>query len=217
MDAFGEYYNKMDYKYGMSKPRKEKILSLLGDVSGKTILDVGCAGGYFGEELKKRGAREVSGVDISARSVTEAQKRIDKAFVVDIQSEKTSFPDNYFDNIIFSEVIEHLLFPEKALQELRRILKKDGVLIITTPNLLVFSNRARMLFGKFEYKDFTFFERGHIHFFTVASLRKFIEEQGFIEYKSNNLIHPKVPVWLGNIFPNFFAYQAIVGVMKTPH
>ncbi|MDB5194414.1 MAG: Methyltransferase type 11 [Parcubacteria group bacterium] len=214
MDAFGTYYNTMEYTYGMSSSRKAKIFALLGDVSGKRILDVGCAGGYFGEEVKKKGDCEFIGIDISEKSVAEAKTKIDGAFVVDIQSEKTNFPNDHFDAIIFSEVIEHLLFPEKALEELKRIMKKDGVLIITTPNLLVFSNRVRMLFGKFEYKDFTYFERGHIHFFTVASLRKLLKEEGFMIDATDNLIHPKVPVWLGNIFPNLFAYQAIVRVKK---
>lgn len=215
MKALEEYYNSLDFKYGMSRSRKARIISLLGDVTDKVVLDVGCAGGYFGEELKKLGAREVSGIDLSTPAVTEAEKRLDKAFVTDIQTEKTSFSDNYFDIIIFSEVIEHLLFPERALLELRRVLKDDGMIIVTTPNLLVFSNRVRMMLGIFEYKDASFFERGHIHFFTVSSLKKILTETGFTVDKTNNLIHPKVPVWLGNILPNLFAYQAIFRVKRA--
>jgi len=215
MDVFKQYYDTMDFKYGVSKSRRKKILSLLGDPSNKKVLDVGCAGGYLGEEIKKMGAKEVVGIDLSERAIAEAKKRIDGAFAIDIQNTAVPFEDGHFDVIIFSEVIEHLIFPEKALQELKRVLRADGAIIITTPNLLVFSNRMRMLFGVFEYKDFTFFERGHIHFFTVDSLKKAIAQEGFRLDKMDNLIHPKIPVWLGKIFPNLFVYQAIFKIKKN--
>ena len=57
------------------------------------------------------------------------------------------FENNSFDLIILGEVIEHLYDPDIILQECSRILKPNGVLLITTPNLLSWYNRILMVFG----------------------------------------------------------------------
>jgi len=59
------------------------------------------------------------------------------------------YPDDHFDAVIFSEVIEHLNFnPLPLIQEINRILKKDGILYITTPNQVKLINRIKIIFGR---------------------------------------------------------------------
>jgi SAM-dependent methyltransferase len=59
------------------------------------------------------------------------------------------YPDNHFDAVIFSEVIEHLNFnPLPLFQEMNRILKKDGILYITTPNQVNLMNRFKIFSGR---------------------------------------------------------------------
>jgi 2-polyprenyl-3-methyl-5-hydroxy-6-metoxy-1,4-benzoquinol methylase len=59
------------------------------------------------------------------------------------------YPDNYFDAVILSEVIEHLNFnPLPLLQEINRIIKKDCILYITTPNQVNLINRIKILLGR---------------------------------------------------------------------
>jgi 2-polyprenyl-3-methyl-5-hydroxy-6-metoxy-1,4-benzoquinol methylase len=59
------------------------------------------------------------------------------------------YPDNHFDAVIFSEVIEHLNFnPIPIFQEMNRILKQDGILYITTPNQVHLMNRLKILMGR---------------------------------------------------------------------
>jgi SAM-dependent methyltransferase len=59
------------------------------------------------------------------------------------------FPDNHFDAVIFSEIVEHLNFnPLPLFQEMNRILKKDGILYITTPNQVNLINRFKIISGR---------------------------------------------------------------------
>jgi len=58
-------------------------------------------------------------------------------YLLNVEKDIFPFPDNFFDAVIFTEIIEHLLFsPTHALYEIHRVLKRDGVLIITTPNAI---------------------------------------------------------------------------------
>lgn len=66
----------------------------------------------------------------------------------DIGKTGLPYPDNHFDAVIFSEVIEHLnINPLPVLQEINRILKPDGILYITTPNQVNLLNRITLLLG----------------------------------------------------------------------
>lgn len=60
-----------------------------------------------------------------------------QGYLLNVEKDIFPFPDNFFDNVIFTEIIEHLLFsPTHALYEIHRVLKKDGILIITSPNAI---------------------------------------------------------------------------------
>jgi 2-polyprenyl-3-methyl-5-hydroxy-6-metoxy-1,4-benzoquinol methylase len=209
MSILKKYYNRENAEYGITSSRTKKIMDFFEGIRGKKVLDVGCAGGYLGKRVKDLG-NEVSGIDISYVSIKESEKVLDKAFVVDIQEENFPFEANYFDIVILSEVIEHLFFPEIALEKIKMVLKENGKLIITTPNLLVFSNRIRILFGYFEYTEKGIIIPEHIRFFSHDSLVKFLKKNGFKVMRENNIIHPKIPEFLGNIFPNLFSYQMVI-------
>ncbi|HBM45762.1 MAG: Methionine biosynthesis protein MetW [Parcubacteria group bacterium GW2011_GWF2_38_76] len=209
MSIFKKYYNRDNAEYGSTSSRIRKILSFFDGIKGKKVLDVGCAGGHLGTEIKKLG-NEVTGIDISDVLIKEAEKVLDKAIVVDVQEENIPFNEGYFDIVILSEVIEHLFFPEITLEKIKNVLKKDGRLIITTPNLLVFSNRVRIFFGNFEYTEKGIIIPEHIRFFTHDSLIKFLNKNGFEVVRENNIIHPKIPEFLGKLFPNLFTYQMVI-------
>ena len=70
-------------------------------------------------------------------------------YLKDVWQNGLPYPDNFFDAIILSEVIEHLNFnPLPVLQEINRILKKDGILYITTPNQVKITNRIKIIMGR---------------------------------------------------------------------
>lgn len=213
MNNLKKYYDGKKEVYGINQTRKKKMIQLLGNLVNKKILDVGCGNGHFGKEFINNG-NSVFGVDISEKSVEVAKKYLSDAKCTDIQQDRLPYEDNFFDVIIMGEIIEHLLEPKKALLEIKRVLKNDGFIVITTPNFLVFSNRIRILFGNFEYTETGFLDKSHVHFFHIDSFKKIINELEMEIDCFNNVYHGKIPEFIGRLCPSLFTFQIVVKVNK---
>lgn len=104
----------------------------------KRILDGGCAFGYGTRHFQKNGA-QVWGVDPNASFIAIAQARYPKISFHACGVEKTPFDAQFFDAVILNDVLEHVVDERQTLNEMFRILKPDGRLIITTPHRGLFS------------------------------------------------------------------------------
>lgn len=113
-------------------------------IKGKSVLDVACGTGYGSFYLAQNGAKEVIGMDISLEAIKYAKMRY-KAnnlhFCVGNAIEMPLFPFR-FDSIVSFETIEHLLHPKKFLEEINKIVKKNSLIIISTPNKNVHLKKA---------------------------------------------------------------------------
>ncbi len=108
---------------------------------GKYVLDAGCGAGQGSAYLLKTGAHYVVGVDVSSEAIMYAKNlyaQQNLAFaVMDVLN--LGFPSCTFDFVTSIEVIEHLTNPERYLAEIRRVLKDQGMLALSTPNKSVSS------------------------------------------------------------------------------
>ncbi|MCI2416456.1 class I SAM-dependent methyltransferase [Saccharopolyspora sp. K220] len=107
-------------------------LSLLGEVSGKRVLDAACGPGLYAEELVARGAR-VTGCDLSARMVELAANRVPSAEfrVHDLAEPLDWLSDSSVDLVLFALAVEYLDDRLAALRELRRVLRPGGALVMS--------------------------------------------------------------------------------------
>jgi 2-polyprenyl-3-methyl-5-hydroxy-6-metoxy-1,4-benzoquinol methylase len=105
--------------------------------AGKTVLDFGSGEGYGVSILAHHGAASVSGIDISPVAVEHARKKylLQSIDFVCADCLRAPFTDKYFDLITSFEVIEHLTDHAGYIGEVCRLLKEDGTLIISTPNI----------------------------------------------------------------------------------
>lgn len=105
---------------------------------GKAI-DVGCGTGHLLRELKKRHPSiEVTGTDFSEESIA-VSKQVNEGgefFIMDVYDIPSDHKGKY-DFVICSEVLEHLLDPEKALEGILGLVAKDGCIILTVPDVLI--------------------------------------------------------------------------------
>ena len=101
-------------------------------LAGMRTLDAGCGYGAFSVAAARRGARVVS-VDIGTRLVARAAARARSRGVV-TDAGALAFRDECFDVVISSEMIEHTEAPLAVVRELGRILRVNGLLVLTTPN-----------------------------------------------------------------------------------
>lgn len=141
----------------------------------KKSLDVGCADGSFSFKLKQDLGLDVYGLDISEKAIELAIQSGVKAKVHNVEN---SFPfeKESFDLVLACEIIEHIYHTDFFLEEAKRVLKKNGILILSTPNLVSLYNRIKMLFGKYpsfvpEYHT-SEGTSGHIRAYTLPTLSK---------------------------------------------
>lgn len=133
--------------------------------SGLRVLDVGCGSGLLGEKVKAKG-NYVTGIDISRVAIEIAKEKIDEAILLDIEEELPSLPPRSFDVITFSDILEHLYNPLKVLSEYKMLLKENGYIIISVPNVANWKIRKDLfLKGKFEYQSTGILDETHIRFF----------------------------------------------------
>lgn len=135
------------------------------------ILDVGCAYGFFLEVAAKAGF-DVYGIDPSAYAVSQAQKkfgeRVKKGILETVRLAPASF-----DVVTLFDVFEHLKDPAAELQQIHRILKKDGLLVLATGD-------SGSFWAKLAGKKWTFYNPPqHIFYFNQVNVRRLLEENGF--------------------------------------
>ncbi len=210
-----EYYEFKSSNYGIGNSRLKNIIGFIDSPDTLKILDIGCAGGVLGNNLMHLG-HSVHGVEISKTAAATAKKYLDKVFVFDVMG---NWPEEVcnikYDIVIISEVIEHLFDPEIVLKKIWSILNENGIMILTTPNFLVWTNRIRFLFSIFNYKSEGMFDYGHIRWFTHSSLKQLLLRTGFIIVKENNIIFPKQLRLILKYFPSIFSLQFIIKTKKS--
>ena len=101
--------------------------------AGGRLLDIGCSAGFFLKVARDLGW-ETYGLELSSDTATLARERYGLEVAVGELQEST-FQSNYFDVVTLWDVIEHLADPKKTLSIVQRILKDDGILVISTPNI----------------------------------------------------------------------------------
>lgn len=124
---------------------KKRMLEWVEPANGHSVLDVGCGAGYFlyliREKYRAKGfVPALTGVDISTFQLSYMTRRMHKEGISDAvavhgNGEYLPFADASFDVVTCSEVIEHIRNPERALAEMRRVLKPTGRLLLSTPSM----------------------------------------------------------------------------------
>jgi SAM-dependent methyltransferase len=143
-------------------------------VKDKLVLDAGCGSGYGCEILSQAGARRVFGCDISKHALRFAQHRYGNIAQFNEQgiTDLHSYADSFFDVTISSEVLEHIKeykLEDKAIKELKRVTREDGVIVVFTPNTELLPTHGfsfEEIYGLFRsnFDEFCIFENALIPF-----------------------------------------------------
>lgn len=123
-----------------------KLLEKFG-VKDKKCLDIGPGTGRWLKFMKYLGADEICAVELSDVAIQRCSAFCDRIYKINVENDPLPFETESFDIIISFEVIEHLYSPTNYLTEMLRVLRKNGLLIMSTPNMISFASRIRMLMG----------------------------------------------------------------------
>jgi len=161
---------------------------------GQDILDVGAGGGLLAKILLKD-AKTLTALDISLKRIKRCAERCKSGYFIVSDAEELPFKKENFNCIIASELIEHLIEPEKFLRSAYKVLKKGGTLIISTPSGLFYENNLDEIL-----KD------QHLHTFSPKRLKSLLKKAGFKPTAIRGMgfkLRIKLPKLLG-VLPRIF-------------
>ncbi|HLC92670.1 MAG TPA: class I SAM-dependent methyltransferase [archaeon] len=198
MGVAGDYYEKAHSSRHKSQgffyeTREEYMLDFMGLKGNEKIIDVGCGSGTFSRVLaEKHPKAKITGVDISEHAISFARKTAKEKNIGNlkfISASISSIPvkSGSFDVAVVSHLIEHVKNPENDLKEVNRILKPNGILILTTPNYFSLWPLAEMVFDRTMAEKNYSLDEQHISRFTSFSIKKPINNKGFAILREKTL------------------------------
>lgn len=170
-------YEKLYKQFGLS-PSQQKIIELIG--KHKKVLEIGSSSGYMTKQLKKNGCI-VDALEIDAAAVKKVEKIARKVFNVSIEDKKVvDLTKEKYEFVTLADVLEHLVSPEVALGNLKKLCNERTIVIVSAPNIASWSMRKQLFFkGDFEYTETGLLDKTHLHFYTLNTLPEFLRKNGF--------------------------------------
>lgn len=178
------YHPNAIFRYIENK-RIKKLIQLADLKDSDLVLEVGCGAGHILERVKKG---NLHGIDISEIQIKRARERLgDSVELTKAPGEKIPYNDKYFDKILCSEVIEHVLDPDPLLREMKRVLKDDGILSFSIPNenLINYTKKALRITGLtgvlapkksgWDLASKDNLDEWHLHEFNLKLIKKYCE------------------------------------------
>ncbi|MBB3860417.1 2-polyprenyl-3-methyl-5-hydroxy-6-metoxy-1,4-benzoquinol methylase [Novosphingobium hassiacum] len=170
------YNDKPDVYFG--EGRHDYIAQLPPNTNAK-ILEIGCGNGSTGALALQAGkCSDYIGVEIFPPAAKVAEGRLTKVHIGNVEDMPLPYPEEHFDALILSEVLEHLVDPYLLLSGLVRKVKPSGLVMASSPNISHWRILRNLISGKFEYQDKGPMDRTHLRWFTPESFRRMFEDAG---------------------------------------
>ena len=196
------------------------VLELIPNNPMARVLEIGAADGSTLVALKRAGkAREVVGVELLAISGGgQTRSEIDRFIIADIEEKNLNLEQGSFDVLICADVLEHLRDPWGALQYLVTLMRQDGTVVVSLPNILYWRACMRILLGDFRYASSGVLDKTHLRFFCKKNVLDLVRsadlniervEPSFV--RQRQLRHDRIlnRLTLG-MFERFFVQQYVV-------
>lgn len=195
-EMFNSRFLKFIYTHWFIKKEMRQIRKLK-PLSGAKLLDIGCGTGWTSKVYADNGF-DVTGLEPSAIRAQLARER----YGLNVVNEyiENSNLGKTFDVVVLRHIIEHFADPAVVLQQVKGLLKEDGVVLLVVPNI---NCLGRYLFET----DWAWILPWHCNFFTPQSLRRLLETEGYAEVAFYQTPSPlyfpgsfmrKFPAFIGN-------------------
>ena len=172
----------------MVRARKASLLDALRDVPrDAAILEVGCAFGGLLRAVLDAGYTNISGCDVDIKSLEKARAYVPEAGLALCTAENLAYGDESHDVVICAGVLNYLQNPEKSLAESQRVLRRDGILILSVGNALS-SGRAIVSWGRLIRMQ-PLRQRGY-RYYTRRRAISMLRRAGFVPKQTSYFFHP---------------------------
>jgi len=179
--------------------RLARQISRLKDPGGRRLLDVGAAAGFFLVAAREQGWK-VEGIELSSWLADWAKQHFDLT-IHTAPLQAGQFPPNHFDVITMFDVLEHVEDPTATVRIVRKVLKDDGLFVLSYPDW-------GSIFARLLKRRWWFLLSVHLYYFTRQTIRRLLEQNGF-EVIAMQRLYPSLQ--LGYLFERLEVYSPFVG------
>lgn len=159
------------------------------------FVELGCGAGAFGALLRKtRAEAHVVGVEIHSDAAREARDRLNEVIEQPVDVALKMIPDASVDCVVCNDILEHLVDPWGVLAQIRGILRPEGVIVSSIPNVRYFPVfREYFLGGDWRYEKWGVLDRTHLRFFTSTSIKRMFVEAGYADIRIEGIFGQPLP------------------------
>jgi 2-polyprenyl-3-methyl-5-hydroxy-6-metoxy-1,4-benzoquinol methylase len=158
---------------------REEMLAFIPPTVSCT-LEVGCGAGNFSLRIRDKLGAETWGIENQPDAADLAAQKLHRVMVGGVEDALPDLPLNYFDCIIFNDVLEHLVDPNSVLMQVQGLLTKTGVVVASIPNIRHWPEFVDYtLRGNWNYVNAGVLDRTHLRFFTKKSIIATIAQCGY--------------------------------------
>jgi 2-polyprenyl-3-methyl-5-hydroxy-6-metoxy-1,4-benzoquinol methylase len=196
------------------------------------ILDIGCGEGFFASLIAED--NRVVGIDLlpNVSEVLGLNQFISADLENGLKDALPALKEQKFDKVLLQDVLEHLRFPERLLQDCHLVIKDQGQMLVSVPNVANITIRLALLFGRWIYTERGILDKTHYRFYTRHTARQLLENNGYkvvkqmmtvmpielvIGLSSKNLVMKMlnyILACLTAIMPGLLGYQCVFVVRK---
>jgi SAM-dependent methyltransferase len=164
-----------DYYSGCNEALLQAVPAL-----GRRILEVGCGQGQLGAALRRQNPqRQVYGIEREAAVAAQARTRLDHVFVLDVERQDPPLEPGSLDCILYGDVLEHLLAPEEVLRRHQALLRPEGIILCSVPNVQHHTLLTALLRGDWQYTGAGLLDATHLHFYSYSTFFKLLLDCGY--------------------------------------
>ena len=216
---------------------KEKLYSNTGNLdvinlipyNAEYILDIGCGDGAVARVLTNRNC-VIDGVTISQEEQKIAGKVMRHVHIFNLENGLPDLGINIYDVVICSHVLEHICYPENLMNDIYKVLKPKGILIVALPNIMHYKSRWQLLLGNFNYQSAGIWDYTHFRWYTFETAQKRLLKYNFrivnktvtgmLPFNSfftkifPDRVNLKLFAYLISISHGFFGYQLLYCAIK---
>ena len=143
------------------------------------ILEIGCGDGATADEIKRTHPDvEIVGVELDPLAASNAAKVLDRVLVGSVEDNLEGLRGDYFDVILYGDVLEHLTDPWQVVKEHLGLLSGKGCMIASIPNIAYFKVIQMLKRGEWTYQDGGIMDRTHLRFFTRSTMIDLFQQAG---------------------------------------
>lgn len=205
---------KYDFYLNMNERRSQTVL-LKKIRPGSTVLEFGCYTGIMTGYMKNQLGCKVYVCEIDEQALQFARPHAEKVWQGDIETLGwvKEFEGIRFDYILFADVLEHLKDSQAVLKATGDLLKEDGSVLLSVPNVAHNSIIYGLLNNHFDYAQYGLLDRTHLRFYTYYSLKELCGQAGYTTVEEDSInelfrspVNPQQELYLNKDLGNVFQF-----------